>query len=120
MLRELASADVRDSCERWGPPPCKLNLASNDAVSRGPTPECGGRLLAWSLIGGLLLSPAAGAAQTQPRPWDPVTEERLLEPADGDWMSYRRSYDVTGFSPLDQVDRDNVGELQLVWSFSMQ
>ena len=35
-------------------------------------------------------------------------------------MSYRRTYDVTGFSPLDQINRDNVGELRLVWAWSMR
>jgi alcohol dehydrogenase (cytochrome c) len=52
-------------------------------------------------------------------PWQPVTAERLLAPEDGDWMSYRRTYDVTGFSPLTQINRQNVGELRLVWAYSV-
>ena len=32
--------------------------------------------------------------------WESITEERLLAPEPGDWLSYRRTYDVTGFSPL--------------------
>ena len=35
-------------------------------------------------------------------------------------MSYRRTYDVTRFSPLDQITRTNVGDLRLVWAYSMR
>ena len=35
-------------------------------------------------------------------------------------MSYRRTYDVTGFSPLDQINRANVSDLRLVWAYSMR
>lgn len=74
-------------------------------------------LIRAAILAQLLASPAAFA---QSRPWEPVTDERLLAPRDGDWMSYRRTYDVTGFSPLDQVNRDNVDQLRLVWAYSMR
>jgi alcohol dehydrogenase (cytochrome c) len=61
----------------------------------------------------------SGAARSSLPEWEPVTEARLLSPEDGDWMSYRRTYDVTGFSPLDEIDRSNVDELRLVWAFSV-
>lgn len=70
----------------------------------------------------LLLSvvlPVAGAAQSS-GDWEPITGERLLHPEDGDWLQYRRTYDVHGYSPLDQIDRSNVGELRPVWSYSVQ
>jgi len=51
--------------------------------------------------------------------WQPVTAERLLSPRDGDWMSYRRTNDVTGFSPLTEINRTNVHELRLVWAYSV-
>lgn len=35
-------------------------------------------------------------------------------------MSYRRTVDVAGYSPLTQINRDNVDELQLVWAYSMR
>ncbi len=61
-----------------------------------------------------------GIATAQPAgEWEPVTADRLLDPEDGDWMSHRRIYDVTGFSPLDQIDRSNVSDLRLVWAYSM-
>ena len=58
-------------------------------------------------------------AQSTPSSWESIDEERLLNPQDGDWTSYRRTYDVTGFSPLSQINRDNVDNLRLVWAHSM-
>ena len=79
-----------------------------------------GRFVLVCLVGLLLIQAGAARGQSQERAWEPITEERLLNPEDGDWMSYRRTYDVTGFSPLDQINRDNVGELRLVWAWSMR
>ena len=72
------------------------------------------------LAGFLLASAGAAAGQPDDAAWEPITEARLLDPEDGDWLSYRRTYDVTGFSPLDQINRDNVGDLRLVWAWSMR
>ena len=46
----------------------------------------------------------------------PVTDEMLQEPDPADWPMWRRTLDSWGYSPLDQVDRQNVGNLRLVWS----
>ena len=40
----------------------------------------------------------------------------LQNPADGDWLMWRRTLDGWGYSPLDQIDRDNVGDLRMVWT----
>ena len=72
------------------------------------------------LAGFLFVQAGAARGQSDDAEWEPITEERLLDPQDGDWMSYRRTYDVTGFSPLDQINRDNVSDLRLVWSWSMR
>ena len=68
----------------------------------------------------ILTTGTAAFGQTDQPEWEPITEERLLNPEDGDWMYYRRSYDVTGFSPLDQINRTNVNDLRLVWAYSMR
>jgi alcohol dehydrogenase (cytochrome c) len=52
------------------------------------------------------------------RDYKPVTAERLLHPEDGNWLSIRRTYDGWGYSPLAQITRDNVNQLQPVWIFS--
>ena len=46
----------------------------------------------------------------------PVTDAMLQNPAQGDWLMWRRTLDGWGYSPLDQIDRDNVGDLRLVWT----
>ena len=46
----------------------------------------------------------------------PVTDEMLQEPDPADWPMWRRTLDSWGYSPLDQVDRQNVGNLRMVWS----
>jgi alcohol dehydrogenase (cytochrome c) len=47
-----------------------------------------------------------------------VTSERLKNPADGDWLMIRRTYDGWGYSPLSQINQDNVARLQPLWVYS--
>ena len=49
----------------------------------------------------------------------PVTDEMLLNPPDGDWLMWRRTYNGWGYSPLDQINKDNVGDLRLAWAWGM-
>ena len=49
----------------------------------------------------------------------PVTDLMLSAPADGEWLTWRRSFDAQGFSPLTQVTRENVSELRLAWSWAL-
>ena len=72
----------------------------------------------WATLFGVIAG-AAALAQA-PRSWTDITGERLLKPEAGDWMSYRRTYDVTAFSPLRQIDRTTVRRLRPVWSYSMR
>ena len=51
--------------------------------------------------------------------FQPVTEAMLANPAPGDWLSWRRTRDGTGFSPLRQVTQANVGDLTLAWVLAM-
>ncbi len=46
----------------------------------------------------------------------PVTDAMLQDPAPGDWLMWRRTLDGWGYSPLDQMTRENVADLRLVWS----
>ena len=46
----------------------------------------------------------------------PVTDAMLEDPAPGDWLSWRRTTNGWGYSPLDQINRDNVGDLEMVWT----
>ena len=49
----------------------------------------------------------------------PVTDAMLLDPDPEDWLMWRRTLDGWGYSPLKQIDRDNVDELRLVWTRAM-
>ena len=49
----------------------------------------------------------------------PVTDAMLQDPAPDDWLMWRRTLDSWGYSPLDQVNRENVGELRMVWTRSL-
>ena len=55
----------------------------------------------------------------QVKTFRPVTEAMLRSPAAGDWLNWRRTDNAWGYSPLDQITRQNVQQLQLAWSWSM-
>ena len=59
-------------------------------------------------------------AQGTVEDFKPVTRAMLEDPPDGDWLMFRRTYDGWAHSPLDQVNRDNVGEMRLAWSRAME
>jgi alcohol dehydrogenase (cytochrome c) len=46
----------------------------------------------------------------------PVTDAMLQNPDPADWLSWRRTLNHWGYSPLEQITRRNVNELQLVWT----
>ncbi|WP_336981645.1 PQQ-binding-like beta-propeller repeat protein [Altererythrobacter fulvus] len=48
--------------------------------------------------------------------FEPVTDAMIQNPDPKDWLSWRRTLDSLGYSPLAQIDRSNVGQLRLVWA----
>ena len=60
--------------------------------------------------GALLLTAHLGAQ---------VTYERILgaEQEPGNWLTYNRTYDSRHHSPLDEINRENAGDLELKWVF---
>ena len=52
-------------------------------------------------------------------PYTPVSDAELREPPEGDWLHWRGSPGSDGFSPLSQIDRDNVHRLQLAWVWGL-
>lgn len=59
-------------------------------------------------------------AQAAVQDYVPVTAEMLEDPPDEDWLMFRRTYDGWAHSPLNQVNKDNVDELRMVWSRAME
>lgn len=53
------------------------------------------------------------------REYTPVTNEMILDPNPGDWLQWRRTVNNWGHSPLDQINRDTVQDLELAWSWAM-
>ena len=79
--------------------------------AQSPTSPC---LL---VLAAVALLAVPGAAQEPPAgDFVPVTDAMLQDPAPADWLMWRRTLDGWGYSPLDQVDRANVGDLRMVWS----
>jgi alcohol dehydrogenase (cytochrome c) len=60
-----------------------------------------------------------GWLMAQVKDFRPVTEALLRNPAPGDWLNWRRTDNAWGYSPLNQITRQNVTQLQLVWSWAM-
>jgi alcohol dehydrogenase (cytochrome c) len=68
-------------------------------------------LILVALLG--LFASAATSAQVQN--FSPVTREMLLNPSPDDWLMLSRTYDEQRFSPLNQINRQDVGQLRMVW-----
>ena len=49
------------------------------------------------------------------RPFEPVTDEMLVDPDPGDWLMAHRTYDFQAFSPLNEINSANVSNLKLAW-----
>ena len=71
-------------------------------------------LLVVSAVLALTMGVVSGNAQVSD--FQPVTDEVLRNPSDADWLQWRRTYDGWAYSPLNQINRENVRNLQLVWS----
>ena len=49
----------------------------------------------------------------------PVTDAMMRSPKPEDWLMYRGNYAGWAYSQLDQINKGNVKNLQLVWSRAM-
>src|SRR5258708_33474986 len=58
----------------------------------------------------------AQGAHVDAKPYAKVTDERLEHPDAGDWLMDRRTYDGSGYSPLNQITPSNIGRLTLARS----
>ena len=67
-----------------------------------------------SLVWASFLAAAVGHAQL--KTFTPVTDETLRTPSPDDWIMFSRTQDNQRFSPLDQINRQNVARLRMAWS----
>lgn len=49
----------------------------------------------------------------------PVTTAMINDPIPGSWLTWRRNPQAWGYSPLKQINKNNVKKLRHVWSWSM-
>lgn len=57
-----------------------------------------------------------GFISAQSETFEPVTDEMLLNPSPEDWLMFSRTYDNHRFSPLAQINPQNVDQLRMVWA----
>jgi len=62
---------------------------------------------------------ASGFINREVVEFSPVSQEMLDQPKAADWLHWRRTADGHGYSPLDQVKRENVDKLRLAWVLTM-
>ena len=82
------------------------------AAPRWPRPMGGG------IARGVTMPPPP----PRPSPLDritPVTDAMLTRPPESEWLSWRRTYDAHGFSPLKKINRSNVKDLRVAWSWAL-
>ena len=51
-----------------------------------------------------------------------VSYERLVNAANepDNWLTYSGTYRSERFSPLAQIDRENVADIKVIWAYQMQ
>jgi alcohol dehydrogenase (cytochrome c) len=77
------------------------------------------RLITIALAALVLGGGMAVRAQQPARRFVPVTDMMLQKPDQSDWLMWRRTLDGWGFSPLTQINRNNVSQLRMVWAHGL-
>ena len=54
------------------------------------------------------------------QPSEPVTDAMLSDPDPADWLTWRGTHRSHGYSTLDQINRDTVGDLRLAWGWAIE
>lgn len=78
----------------------------------------------WPRPGGGGLAPQVTLPPAPPRvnPLDrirPVTDALLTKVPDGEWLLWRRTYEALGYSPLKKINKSNINELRVAWTWSL-
>ena len=73
------------------------------------------RLLIAAVMSTLALG-ALAAQQPSGAAFVPVTDKMIQSPDPSDWLMWRRTLNSWGYSPLNQITRNNVSQLALVWT----
>ena len=87
-------------------------------VGTGPTPGTRNSIPEVAVI----TETATGTTRTYrvARRFTPVSDADLANPPDGDWLHWRGTPGAQGYSPLDQINSENVHRLSLAWVWGME
>jgi alcohol dehydrogenase (cytochrome c) len=108
--------------------PGMTTLIGAVATASTPTQDRGGRGSGASIVRGAGSAGVVRAVSAVPhgvtsagevQNYVPVTREMLKNPPPEDWLIFGRNYQRHSFSPLNQINRDNVKTLQLKWTWAM-
>jgi alcohol dehydrogenase (cytochrome c) len=72
-----------------------------------------------AVVPGRAQAPPPAAATAVQGAFVPVTDAMLQKPDPAHWLMWRRTLDSWGYSPLDQITRNNVARLRVVWTRGM-
>src|SRR5262244_2743971 len=88
-------------------------LSAYLALAQNPNPGPSG-----GLSPGVALPPSPARANPLDKITS-VTDAKLAAPPTDDWLTWRRTYDDLGFSPLKQITKANVANLRVAWSCTL-
>ena len=71
------------------------------------------------LASAAIIAMTATAYAQATRQYTPVTTEMLTKPAAEEWLSWRGNLALHGYSPLNQINKDNIKDLELAWAYPM-
>jgi alcohol dehydrogenase (cytochrome c) len=77
------------------------------------------RLLTMAVVTAALAGGLGVRAQERARRYVPVTDAMLQKPDASDWLMWRRTLDGWGYSPLTQINRNNVAQLRMAWAHGL-
>jgi len=77
-------------------------------------------VLSAALLPALLSLPTLIQAQSLTESYSPVTLEQLANPPASDWLMWRGTQNHWAYSPLDQINKDNVDSLRLAFAWTME
>ena len=99
-----------------GVPPGTEPLPADSALAAMVLPSPVGRY--GRLTAGVALPPWPAVSNPLDR-ITPVSEAMLSAPPDGEWLTWRRTVDALGFSPLTEINKSNVHRLQPAWAWTL-
>ena len=68
----------------------------------------------------MIIAAAVSPMAAQQSDFVPVTDAVLRNPDLGNWLRWRGDHSASGYSRLEQVNRQNVAKLSLAWAWPME